>query len=254
MRSDISDSGMEAHVRTLLLASMVVLTATAAGQADDAAAILKRLDEIRNPYQTFQVDVELVARRSNSQETYRYKVSGKGNDKSLVEFVSPASENGKYLLMLRDAMWIYMPNTMRPIRISPMQRLAGDASNGDVARTNFGVDYEPTLAGTEQVDGREAYVLDLLARDADLSYSHIRLWVDRKAYRPIRADFYVASGKLLKRANYQRFDVVDGRETLTRVEIEDLVRPGFRTELNYAHLRAARLTDRLFNKDALGKW
>ena len=38
--------------------------------------------------------------------------------------------------MLGDDMWVYLPDTSRPIRITPLERLSGDASNGDVARTN----------------------------------------------------------------------------------------------------------------------
>ena len=62
--------------------------------------------------------------------------------------------------MLRDAMWIYMPTASRPIRISPLQRLMGQASNGDVARTNFATDYD---AKSVTEDG-DAFVLDLVAK------------------------------------------------------------------------------------------
>jgi len=45
----------------------------------------------------------------------------------------------------------------RPIRISPLQRLMGQASNGDVARTSFTVDYNAKSATEE--DG--AWVIEL---------------------------------------------------------------------------------------------
>ena len=47
--------------------------------------------------------------------------------------------------MLGDDMWVYLPDTSRPVRITPLERLSGDASNGDVARTNYAVDYSPSI-------------------------------------------------------------------------------------------------------------
>ncbi len=58
--------------------------------------------------------------------------------------------------MLGDDMWIYLPDTSRPVRITPLERLSGDASNGDVARTNYAVDYSPVYLRTEKVGAEDA--------------------------------------------------------------------------------------------------
>jgi hypothetical protein len=73
----------------------------------------------------------------------------------------------------------------------------------------------------------------------------VRLWVDKKSYQPLRADFYVVSGKLIKRATYSGSD---------SIEIDDLLRPGNRTLMRYANRAAHENPDRMFTKDALGKW
>ena len=183
---------------------VLVLFAFAAAlplRAEDAAAILSRVDRFRNPLQSFAVDVALTSyAKDGSTESSKLRVYGKGSDKSVVEFLAPATEKGKFLLMLRDAMWIYMPSASKPIRISPLQRLMGQASNGDVARTAFTVDYNPTTLADDEIDGRKAWVIDLAAKDASIAYNRVRLWVDRATYEPLRADFYVVSGKLIKRA------------------------------------------------------
>jgi len=207
-----------------------------------ATEILARVDAARNTMNSFAVDVDLVATTNGKTETAKYRVYGKGSDRSVVEFVAPATEKGKYLLMLRDAMWIYMPTASRPIRISPLQRLMGQASNGDVARTNFAVDYNATNVET---DG-DAWVLDLTAKDPAIAYARIRLWVDKSTSEPTRADFYVVSGKLIKRATY--------RDHGERVEIEDLLRTGNKTEMRFSNRAPHDNADKMFTKDALGKW
>ena len=106
-------------------------------RADEAATILAKVDQYRAPLDSFSIDVELTAYTPHDKpEASKFRVYGKGSDRSVVEFVAPATEKGKVMLMLRDALWIYMPSASRPIRISPLQRLMGQASNGDVAEAS----------------------------------------------------------------------------------------------------------------------
>jgi outer membrane lipoprotein-sorting protein len=218
---------------------------------EKAASVLARADVFRNPIESFSVDVELTSiTPAGKTDVSRFRVFGKGNDRSIVEFTFPQTEKGKYLLMLRDAMWIYMPTASRPIRISPMQRLMGQASNGDVARTSFTVDYDAKSVA----DDGDAFVVDLVAKDPSVAYNRVRLWIDKQSYEPRRADFYVVSGKLIKRANYKAYGTMAGRRVVTEIEIDDLLRPGNRTVMRYANLTPKENAEKMFTKDALGKW
>jgi outer membrane lipoprotein-sorting protein len=235
-------------MRKLILTAVLILASPL--RADDAADVLARADTHRAPLASFAVDVELTSYAGTTTETSRFRVYGKGSDRSVVEFTAPQSEKGKLLLMLRDAMWIYMPSASRPIRISPLQRLMGQASNGDVARTSFAIDYDPKAIAADGDD----WVLDLAAKDPTVAYNHVRLWVDKASFEPRRADFYVVSGKLIKRAHYREYGEMAGRRVVTTVEIEDLLRPGNRTIMRYANLAAKENPEKMFTKDALGKW
>jgi outer membrane lipoprotein-sorting protein len=238
--------------------SLVIVLAILQGASAyglDAAEILKKVDVFRNPLDSFVIDVKLTSHRDGAKtEDWDFRVYGRGSDKSLVEFLSPASEKGRYLLMLNDAMWIYMPNTSRPIRISPLQRLMGEASNGDVARTNYSVDYIAEPAGEDEVEGVKTYVLNLRAKDPGVSYSRVRLWVNSRNFEPVQSEFYVASGKLMKRAFFREFGTMNGMRTVTKIEIHDVVRPGRWTLMSYANLQPRKVPDKMFNKNYLGKW
>lgn len=238
------------------LALTIAVAALALGAASEPKndAVLAKVDAYRNPLQSFVVDVELTSTTKERTDVSRFRVYGKGSDRSLVEFQYPQSEKGKYILMSRDAMWIFMPETSRPIRISPLQRLAGQASNGDVARTSFTVDYVTRSTTESAVDGRNAYLLDLGAKDPSVAYSRVQLWVDRASYQPIQADFFVVSGKLIKRAHYRDYAEMDGHRVLTRIEIDDLLRPGNRTVMRYSNLHPKDNPEKMFNKESLGKW
>ena len=234
-----------------ILFFLILITVYKLHAAESPAEILAKVDAYRNPLTSFSIDVDVTSITPDGQhESAKYRVLGRGSDKSIVEFVAPATDKGKFLLMLRDAMWIYMPSASRPIRISPLQRLLGQASNGDVARTNFTIDYNPTAIAE---DG-DAWVLDLFAKDPAVAYNHVRLWVDKKTNEPRRADFYVVSGKLIKRATYSEYGVMNGRRAVTAVEIDDLLKPGNRTIMRYANLAPRENPEKMFTKDALGKW
>ena len=215
----------------------------------DAATVLARTDVFRNPMASFSVDVELTSiapdGTTRDLEVPRLR---KGSDRSVVEFTAPQTEKGKFLLMLRDAMWIYMPSASRPIRISPLQRLMGQASNGDVARTNFTVDYHATAVAE---DG-DAFVLDLAAKDP-VRRLQPRAAVDRQASLTSRAAPTSTScrGKLIKRAlRYGRWPAA----RVTESRSTTLLRPGNRTVMRYANRVARENPEKMFTKDALGKW
>ena len=236
------------------IAMALILVCSASAHAADPAAIVARADAYRNALDNFAIDVELTSYRgTDPPATSRVRVYGKGPDRSVVEFLAPASDKGKRLLMLRDVMWIYLPSASRPIRISPLQRLMGDASNGDVARSSFSVDYDAVSAREGELDGQKVWVVELTAKDATTAYSRVRLWVDAATHEPRRADLFAASGKLLKTAHYRKFGRMAGQRVVTEIEIEDSLRRGHRTVMRYSNLTARVNPDRMFTRDTFGR-
>jgi outer membrane lipoprotein-sorting protein len=236
------------------IALIAILLSTTALHAADPAAIVARADAYRSALESFVVDVELTSYRGNAvQSTSMLRVYGKGADRSVVEFLAPAADKGRRLLMLRDAMWIYMPSASRPIRISPLQRLMGEASNGDIARSSFSVDYDAVSAEEGVLDGKRVWIVGLVAKDPATAYSRVRLTVDTATSEPRRAELFAASGKLLKTAHYRRFEVMAGRRVVSEIEIEDQLRRDQRTVLRYSNLAPRVNPDRMFTRDALGR-
>ena len=90
----------------------------------------------------------------------------------LVRFADP-NDKGKLMLMVEDAMWLYMPSTSQPIRVTPLQRLSGNASNGDVAQTSLTANYTAALVGDESLEGEPAHVLELTAKRKSATYQII---------------------------------------------------------------------------------
>jgi hypothetical protein len=118
---------------------------------------------------------------------------------------SPA-EQGQKVLMLGDDFWLLMPGSQRPLRITPSQKLLGDASTGDIATMSWSQDYQGTLVGEERCPGDAAAQpclhLSLVAARKGVTYQRIELWIGKARHEPVQADLYVQSDKLAKQARF----------------------------------------------------
>lgn len=217
-----------------------------------ARSIVEKADQIRFPAEGFQVDVEITtARPGQRAEGRKYRVMSKGNENTIVLTLEPASEQGQSMLMKGRDLWVYMPNVSQPIRLALAQRLTGQVANGDLARANFAGDYHARLLRTEAVEGEKYQVLELTAVDRSVTYQRVVYWVRQDNARPYKAEFYSLSNRLLKTCKYDRFQTMAGRVRPTRLVMEDALRQGEQSVLEYTDMKLRDLPDKMFTKDNL---
>lgn len=246
-----------AIVMAALLFGMFLPLAQAIESAEDANLaqdILRRADRIRFPENAFQVDVVITNSAPGAgPEERAYRILSKGNTQTLVQTTAPATDQGQILLMRDHDLWVFLPNLSQPIRLPLSQRLTGQVANGDLARANFAGDYHPKILRREKIDGDIHHVLQLDAIDNWATYRRVLYWVNAKNYRPRKVEFYALSGRLLKTAFYQEFDNLGGETRPTRLVIEDALRQGHRSVLEYSNMAERDLPDKVFTKDYLKK-
>ncbi len=212
----------------------------------DAEALLKQSDKFRNGWPSYVVHVKITDYEAGRpDEEHLYEVSQKGADKTYVEFLSPR-EKGEHLLMLGDDMWIYLPDTSRPVRITPLERLSVDASNGDVARTNYAADYTPVYLRTEKAGAVDCSVLDLTAKRKGATYQRILYWIRVEDARPVKAEFYLTSGKHIKSATFDDYGLMGGQMVLRRLTLTDEILHNSHSVLEYSGAESRALPDKLF--------
>jgi outer membrane lipoprotein-sorting protein len=224
--------------------------------ADDtlARSILEKSDEIRFPAKDFQVDVDIASSApGQALEKRKYRILSKGNDNTVVMILEPASERGQIMLMKGRDLWVFMPNVSQPIRLGLAQRLTGQVANGDLARANFAGDYTPRLLRTDKLDGDDYYVLELLAVDRSVTYHRVLLWVNKTSYRPRKAEFYSLSNRLLKTSSYEQFETMADKQRPTVMRIQDALKTGDTSMLEYSNMKLRDIPDKVFSKDYLKK-
>lgn len=238
--------------RTLFLClSFLFLAPVLQAAAPTAEQILSSVDRTRNGWSSFVVDVKINNfRNGKSVDQDAYQVFIKGTDRTLVKFMSP-QDKGKTLLMLDEAMWLYLPTASRPVRVTPLQRLSGNASNGDIAQTNLAANYVAQVTGEDKVNGRDAWTLELKAKRKSATYQVVHLWVAKADLIPIQAEFRLQSGKPMKRVEYVEYDTFGAQKMIRRQVMYDLLRNEEKTVVEYANYERRELADKLFNQNSL---
>lgn len=249
--------------RGLLIAGL--LLSLIADAAPDAHAVLAESDAVRNPARPYSVTVTLTEYRSaklvdsSTLMVYAKADNTSGQYRNLVRFAAPQRDAGKLLLKSGNDLWFYDPSSQASIRLSPQQRLLGQASNGDVVTVNLAKDYRAELQGEEDLaDGervvRRCYRLGLAAASPDVTYHRIEMWVDAASSRPVKARFFAESGHLLKTAYYRKFQSQLGRERPTEVVIIDGLDPTWVTVMRYTDYAWRDVPDAWLQRDFLPRF
>lgn len=247
-----------------MLIGLAVAMALATGARAELSPqeIIAKVDDGRNPGQAFRVVdtlTEYVNKQArNSMQVVVFSVQNKATRRynNLVRYVQPARDAGKMVLMNGSNMWFYDPSSKASIRISPQQRLLGQASNGDVATVNLAKDYTATLIGEEKLldvdnQSRDCWHLELKAATDEAVYSRVEYWVEKGTFRQIKGKFYSDSGRLLKVAYYHKFTLMLGRQVPAETIVIDSVNTNLVTTMAISDMRAQDVPDAWFQRDFL---
>lgn len=197
-------------MNTLLKALVLSLWTMASLAAPDAHSILKDSDQARGGGLPGIVwEIRLVSRDGDRTDEPQRLLVKAVDDSSVAETQEPVRFKGSKLLQVEHNMWLTRPGLSKHIPISPRQRMSGQASNGDIAATNYAGDYDAQLNGAETLDSEACYVLDLTAKHKRTTYDKIRYWVSVKRLVGVKAEFYSVSGKLLKTARFEYNNTIE---------------------------------------------
>ena len=145
-----------------LLAAVASPAGVRARTRQTAHEIVAGTDQVRNPDQPFRVTDTLTeyvggkAREQHVLVVFAKEDAETQQFRNLIRYVEPPRDAGKLVLLDGTVLWFYDPASKASIRISPQQRLIGQASIGDVLTVNLAGDYTGTLLGAETIQDARA--------------------------------------------------------------------------------------------------
>ncbi len=183
----------------------------------------------------------------------------RGIDDAFTEYLSPPREEGTKMLKIGDELWIYSPSTDRVVKIAG-HMLRRSIMGSDLSYEDYMEDpkltnmYEAELLGEEDINGRNCYVLNLLAKREDIAYHSRKMWVDKERFLPLREERFAKSGKLLKTLSINEVFKVQGRWYPKRMVFKDALAVGEGTEFIVDEIEFnVEIPDYIFSKASLRK-
>ncbi len=244
-------------MKNLLFILMIISTSGLFAQPD-ADNILERIDEnMSSENRVFTSKMIIHGRRGD--RTLEAKSYSVGNNKAFTEYLYPAREKGTKMLKLDDQLWIYDPGTDRTIQIAGhMLRqsvMGSDLSYEDMMEDHRLLDhYNAEVTGSEVVDGRDTWVLELIAFDEEVAYHKRKMWVDKKRYVPLKEELFAKSGKLLKRTSMSEVKQIEGRWFPMHIVFKDMLKQGDGTEYIFMEVAFDQdIPEYIFSKASLKK-
>lgn len=243
----------------LLMILSLIYSINSIAQPPSPAEILKRID---NHLLTTSSIAKIKMAIHLSRNVVRHKLFksySKGRDRSFLEFIEPARDKGTKFLRIKKSMWIYFPRAKKSVLIKGHMLRRGmmgsDFSYEDLSETSSLLnDYNAKVIDSEIIEGKETFVLELIAKAKSISYPKRKIWVDKKTYIPIRNEFYALSGKLLKTFLMSDIKKFGKRWFPTKWTMKDELRKNTKTVMNLVEVQFdVPIADELFTKRYLEK-
>ncbi|MDZ7331770.1 MAG: outer membrane lipoprotein-sorting protein [candidate division KSB1 bacterium] len=202
---------------------------------------------------------KMIIHGRRESRTIEAKSWVQGVEKSFTEYLSPAREKGTKMLKLEKMLWLYSPATDRIIQISGhMLRqsvMGSDLSYEDMMEDpKLSNNYDAKVIGSEIVDERDCWIVELTAKVSDIAYHSRKLWVDKERLIPLQEELFAKSGKLLKKMELKDVTNIQGRWYPKRMVFKDMLKVGQGTEFIVDSIQFDQaIPEYIFSKAALRK-
>jgi len=207
------------------------------GQEEQSAFdILEKIDK-NMVFETAYSEVDMIITIKNRTITKSMVSYAVGNEKSYVEFLSPARDKGTKMLRLDEIVKIYYPSAERVMRLSGhmlrQSMMGSDFSYEDMTERakKMREEYTGEIKEDETFRERPCYVLVLTSKIKKQTYFTRKIWVDRELFIGMKEELYAQSGKLLKVLTVDGIKAFKGRNYPTAITMKDMLRKDSSTRM-----------------------
>ncbi len=192
---------------------------------ENANTILSKVDKtifaIKD--KTSTVEMQMINLKTDSKKIKKAILYQKDLDKKLFRYTYPKSDNGIASLTLSDAVYLYLPMFKKPKKITNLAEgnkfNKSDFSLEDRDDKTYTERFTPSLIKTDT----DSYVLNLIPKKTDGSYSRLVATINRHYYYPEIIEYYDQNHKKLKIATYT-FKKNANHWVTTQVTMENVIK------------------------------
>jgi len=200
--------------------------------APTATQLLQRIDA-NEFYKTIEYEGEIIIEYQNRRYVKTLKAWARENSDSFIEFLNPEDKGTKYLKR-SGRLYVYSPDNEGVMLISghmlKESMMGSDMSYEDAINNDpLSKRYDPVLAGSEILNGKDAWILELNAKKKTESYPKRKLWICKETGDMLHYELYALSGVKLKQYSLIKTGTFGGRRFPIETEMRDLLRKNSKT-------------------------
>jgi outer membrane lipoprotein-sorting protein len=169
---------------------------------EEAKDVIKKADEkMRGKTSQSEMTIQII--RPTWTREMKMKAWTKETRFAMILITSPAKEKGTVFLKDNKEVWNWVPSIERVVKLPPSMMsqswMGTDFSNDDLVKESSVVeDYIHSFAGDTVLEGRACHKIKLIPKpDAAVVWGKIILWIDKKDYMQLRAEFYDEENMLI---------------------------------------------------------
>lgn len=202
---------------TRLLSAVCLLTlAVPAAAADlskeEMVKLLADIDDRQRNGGDFKALVYLEQREKDKADIVRELIIYRrdADDRLMMLFAKPKSEEGKGYLRIDKNLWSYDPNVGKWERTTERERIGGTNSRRrDFDESRLAEEYEPTFEGEGKLGAFDTWQIKLTAKpNIDVAYPTMKLWIDKNSRNILKQEEYALSGRLMRKSLYPKWNKV----------------------------------------------
>jgi len=236
----------------ILLLLCCIMCAPAAGLAEDAAQIIRRMDE---KYSTGSGSSELVMRvypdadDPENVRTFEIISHSRGEEETYMSFLSPRTIKGLTILSRGDDQWVYFPSTGRVRKIAAagkkesVRGVGGDFSYEDLGGGGFQEKYRFAI----QASSEKTWILEGVSKKEGSIYSRVLVTVDRSTFLPEKIEFFTKEDGLYKELLLSDVKRMGGRQLPTKMSMRNIRKNSMTVIITKRARYGMDLPDKYFN-------
>lgn len=176
---------------------------------DEMLALLKEQDDRQRNGGDYKSLAYLEQKEKDKADVVRELIIFRrdSDDKLMLLFTKPKSEEGKGYLRLDKNLWSYDPGTGKWERATERERIGGTNSRrSDFDESRLAEEFEPSFCGLEKLGRFETVCLELKVKPGiDVAYPVIKLWLDKEHHNQLKRQEFALSGRLMRTAYYPKW-------------------------------------------------
>ncbi len=200
------------EVVSSLLAILILLLATPARALMDREQLLqllKVLDDRQQNNGDYRALVYLEQKERDKTDVIREAIVYRrsADQRLIILFSKPKSEQGKGYLRVDKNLWSYDPNVGKWERRTERERIAGtDSRRADFDESRLAEEYDASDEGDDNLGAYHVHRLNLKVKPGvDVAFPIVKLWVDAATSNVLKRQEFALSGRLMRTLYYPRW-------------------------------------------------